>query len=132
MKVNNNLSPSPVSELFDRTLISYGVVAKDLSEITGISENHISKFRRGKGDVTTEILFRLLEGMDELKPGSRSHFCLMLAGRRSVSSVGEQLEHLIESADDEDVEIALLAIAQRWRLSKYSKYAVGGDVLLGA
>lgn len=117
MKVNN--SPSPMSTPFDQTLKFWGISGKELSGKSGISENHISEFRRGKGDITTNVLWKLLQAMEQIAPGSGNHFFYLILGQKMEhSSVGERLEQLIEVADDEETERAMLAIARKWRRSR--------------
>lgn len=119
MKVNNS-STSPISPLFDQALRYWGITGKELSAISGVSENHISEFRRGKGDISTSVLWRLMQAMEQIAPGSSAHFfSLLLGGQKTEhSSVGERLEQLIETADDEETEKAMMAIARKWRRSR--------------
>lgn len=105
-----------IHELFDATMKRYGVQAKALSSLSGVSQNHISEFRSGKlkTGVTTDCLYRLLVGMDELSPGARRYFCDLLAGKKNVSNGFEgELEFLINAADPEELEIAMLHIVRR-------------------
>lgn len=105
---------------FDRTLKYYGIQAKALSQVTGVSENHISEFRRGKlkTGMTTAKLWDLIVAMDELAPGSREYFCMLMSGVSEFSpkhlGVGEQLEYLIDVADEEDINRLFIKIAQVW------------------
>jgi transcriptional regulator with XRE-family HTH domain len=74
----NNL----LSTFFQQTMDIYKITGKKLSEESGISENHISEFRRGKSKtgVSTKVLWQLIESMEKIAPGSRQHFCFLMAG----------------------------------------------------
>ncbi len=105
-----------IHEFFDLTLKRYGIKAKSLSDLTGVSQNHISEFRshKLKTGVTSDCLWRLLTGMDELAPGSLRHFCDLLAGKKKPQQgFAEDLEFLIEAADDSELETAMLLIVRR-------------------
>ncbi|MEM7581498.1 MAG: hypothetical protein AAF316_17010 [Cyanobacteria bacterium P01_A01_bin.80] len=117
MKVNKTISTSPASPFstsFDSTLKCYRISAKELSKLTKVSENHISEFRRGKGDVSTNILLRLLDGMEKLSPGSKQHFCQMISGE-SPQPLGNSLLQIIQVADEDELLDAMGAIATRFR-----------------
>jgi transcriptional regulator with XRE-family HTH domain len=128
MKVNNPApavsSPvSPFSAALDTTIKRYRISAKELSKLTKVSENHISEFRRGKGDISTTVLAKLLDGMDTLAPGSQQHYCHLIAGieKQSISSLKQSLMDIIEVADEDELLDAMGAIANRFRcLRSYS------------
>lgn len=105
-----------IHELFDQTLKRYGIQAKALSGLSGVSQNHISEFRGGKlkTGVTTDCLYRLLVAMDELSPGSRRYFCDLLAGKKNQSQDFQaELEFYIDAADETELRKAILQIAKR-------------------
>lgn len=55
-------------KLFDEMLTRFNISAKDLAEAANISENMISRFRRGKADLgTTKFLTILVTVPDEAK-----------------------------------------------------------------
>ena len=71
-----------INKCFDETLKKYGITGAVLSRHIGISPSHVSQFRNGKGGaVSHTILEQMLEAMEELAPGSRFYFCLLLAGK---------------------------------------------------
>lgn len=111
-----------ISTFFRQTLEKYNIKGKRLSEISGVSENHISEFRRGKATVSAEILWKLLIAMDEIAPGARQYFCSLLGAEKSYSFRGELVE-MIEAATDEEIETVMLAIAKKWRGAKHSSTA---------
>lgn len=105
-----------IHEFFDLTLKRYGIQAKALSILTGVSQNHISEFRshKLKTGVTSDCLWRLLAGMDELAPGSLRYFCDLLAGKKKPQQgFAADLEFLIEAADDCELETAMLLIVRK-------------------
>lgn len=105
-----------MDELFDLTLKRYGIQAKALAAVSGVSQNHISEFRNGKlkTGVTTDCLMRLLEAMDELSPGSRRFFCDLLAGKKKYQhGFADELEFLIDAASDEELKVAMFQIVHR-------------------
>jgi transcriptional regulator with XRE-family HTH domain len=67
---------------FDRMLKALGITGKKLAEVTGVSVTYISEFRNGKTNVSCEMLERLLNGADQIKPGAKQHFCELLAGEK--------------------------------------------------
>lgn len=105
-----------IHELFDATMRRYGIQAKALSGLSGVSQNHISEFRGGKlkTGVTTDCLYRLLVAMDELSPGSRRYFCDLLAGKKKQSQEFQaELEFYIDAADEDELKRAMLQIAKK-------------------
>ncbi|RUT05057.1 hypothetical protein DSM106972_038780 [Dulcicalothrix desertica PCC 7102] len=71
-----------INQCFDETLKKYGITGAVLSRHIGISPSHVSQFRNGKGSaVSHTILEQMLQAMEELAPGSRFYFCLLLAGK---------------------------------------------------
>jgi transcriptional regulator with XRE-family HTH domain len=94
----------------------YNIQGKKLAKLVGISQNHLSEFRSGKAWISEETFMALLKGMDELSPGSRHYFCQLLAEEPiKKMSVGEKLVKMIELANDDDMELAMIAIGQKWK-----------------
>jgi transcriptional regulator with XRE-family HTH domain len=116
MKLNRvvSASPSPLSAAFDATLKQYRISAKELSKLTGVSENHISEFRRGKGDVSTNVLSKLMDGMETLAAGSKQHLCRLMTGK-SPQSLKQSLIQIIQVAEEDELLDAMGAIASRFR-----------------
>lgn len=100
-----------IKEAFNQTLNCYELTAKTLSKASGVSENHISAFRRGASDIGSKKLESLIEAMEAAAPGSRQYFCSQLAGR---SLRPANWRSLILSASHEDIEQILLLLAERW------------------
>ncbi|MHC5762963.1 helix-turn-helix domain-containing protein [Nostoc sp.] len=112
-----------IHQLFKQAQDIYGIKGKELAKLAGISANHLSDFRSGKTWLSPEVLMSLLAAMDELAPGSRRYFCQLLADQpvpTKKSSVGEKLVELIELADDDEMEAAMMAIGRKWKRSRVS------------
>lgn len=108
------------------------ISAKDLSEITGISNSRISQFRRGtflegKGsDLTTRSLDDLLTGAEKLNPKARVVFsCLLMDKNPELieneksykinTSVGlGNWRRIIWTIDDNDAQEIALALAEKY------------------
>jgi DNA-binding Xre family transcriptional regulator len=58
----------------DETIKAFGIKAKDLTELTGIGENRISKYRN-KGGMNSDTLFRLVRA---LPLRARIHFMMLV------------------------------------------------------
>lgn len=93
---------------FDQTLKQLGITGKKLSEVTGISTTHISEFRNGKANPSCEMLERMLNGADYIRPGAKRYFCQLLAGEAPQS-----LESSIERLDNMQLARLLLTVADR-------------------
>lgn len=91
-------------EALDQTLENYGISAKWLSEKSGVSEQMISGYRRGKQRVYSNSL----ESMIEALPSEiRRHLFAMV----SNSNLG--LKEAIEAADDQQLEEAFRMIGEK-------------------
>ncbi|MBW4635269.1 MAG: helix-turn-helix domain-containing protein [Iphinoe sp. HA4291-MV1] len=110
-----------VHQLFKQAQDRYGIRGKELAKLAGISANHLSEFRMGKAWVSPEVFVALLEAMDSLAPGSRLYFCQLLA-QEPVKKVEMEpkLVELIELADDDEMEAAMIAIGRKWKRSRLS------------
>jgi transcriptional regulator with XRE-family HTH domain len=118
MKVNtlpqDNSPISPLSSSFDATIKRYRINARELSKSTGVSGNHISEFKNGKRDVSSGVLLRLLDGMNELAPGAKQYFW-QLVSEPSPQPLGKSLIQIIQVADEDELLDAMGAIANRFR-----------------
>jgi DNA-binding Xre family transcriptional regulator len=115
-----------INKCFDETLKKYGITGATLSRKVGITASHISQFRNGKGGgVTHTTLEQMLEAMEELAPGSKLYFCLLLAGRNPaeflVNSHDPDLRSLVRSATPAQKAEILHALAN-WALSDQEKH----------
>lgn len=118
MKVNiipQDDSPiSPLSSSFDATIKRYRINARELSKLTGVSGNHISEFKNGKRDVSSALLLRLLDGMNELAPGAKQYFW-QLVSEPSPQPLGKSLIQIIQVAEEDELLDAMAEIANRFR-----------------
>ena len=122
MKVKNSVSTmsspiSPFSQSFDTTIRYYRITAKHLSGETKVSENHISELRRGKCDVSTTMLSKLLDGMEILAPGSKQFFYQLVLDKenQSTKSIKRSLIEIIQAADEDELIDAMAEISNRFR-----------------
>lgn len=92
-------------EIFKKVKANSGVTGKAISQHTGISENHISEYLRGKRDVTSATLDRMIDAMDELSPGAKKYFGDSISGRILNQAIedleDERLGELVVRASDE-------------------------------
>jgi transcriptional regulator with XRE-family HTH domain len=112
-----------ICQLFKEAMDRYGIQSKELAELAGISSNHLSQFRSGRKWISPEVFAALLEGMDQLSPGSRAYFCQLLAQKPlQAENNGNNLKELIEAADEEEIDEILLIIGRKWKQNA----AIGG------
>lgn len=108
-------------EILRATQDFYGISGKDLAEAAGMSAQHVSEFRRAKSDMTASRLWDLLCALEKLAPGAMDRFAAALVAEiraeGSPKSLLEQLDRLIEAADQQELACAMLAIAKRWNES---------------
>ncbi|OBQ14589.1 MAG: DNA-binding protein [Anabaena sp. LE011-02] len=107
-----------INESFVTAMSEYGIKAKELAELVGISPQQVTEFRRGRSWVSQETFESLLENMDRLSPGSKTYFCSLLANQ-PIASIDkkQQLIEMIETANSEEIEAVLLAIGRKWKKS---------------
>lgn len=101
-----------IHEAFNETLKRYRIGGRALAQAAEVSESLVSQFRHGKTGVTNEMIDKLLQGMQQIAPGSRKYFCSLVAGEPAgVTTV----EKIIEAISEDEIPELLMAIAQRWR-----------------
>lgn len=105
-----------INKIFDSTLKHYGISGKRLSDVTGISQGHISEFRNGKSNPPCDTLLRLLDGMDEITPGAKRYFCQHLA-----SGSASSLEAVIDTMTGAELSRLLMIIAEKFRQLETTK-----------
>ena len=104
-----------INEHFVTAMSKYGIKAKELAELVGISAQQITEFRRGRSWVRQETFESILENMDHLSPGSKRYFCSLIANQEISKKDNKQiLIDMIENANAEEIEIVLLAIGRKW------------------
>ncbi|MGE5658464.1 MAG: hypothetical protein ACM37W_17825 [Actinomycetota bacterium] len=77
-------------EAIDKTLDAYGISAKWLSEKSGVSQQMISQYRKGKQRVYSDSLEAMITALPE-EP-RRHLFSLILGSRISPLSVMDEIE----------------------------------------
>lgn len=73
-------------ESFKQVKQQRGVTGKAIYELTGISQNHISEYLRGKRDVTSETLSRMINAMEQVSPGAKQDFARLVADGLAAGS----------------------------------------------
>jgi len=63
-----------IYQFFKRAMDAYGVQGKELALLAGITPNQLSEFRNGKKWLSQKNFAALLEGKDQLSPGSKRYF----------------------------------------------------------
>ena len=105
-------------EAFIRTKRYFGIKGSDLSRHTGIDQNRISEFinlkKDGSGykrDLSSSVLDRLVEGMDELSEGAKLFYVQELIGKGTRINFSPAT--LVDSFDDKQISELMFAIAAR-------------------
>lgn len=70
-----------IHQLLRQTQDRYRITSKALAKKSEITPQHLSEFRNGNSELSTKVLWQMLQAMDELAPGSRRYFCSLLGGR---------------------------------------------------
>lgn len=104
-----------IREAFNETFNRYRFTAKALSEKSGVSENHISAFKRGVSEIGSKKLESLLEAMEALAPGAKEYFCSQMAGS-SLKPAGWR--SLIEQSDVQELSQLLYLVAEQLKTGK--------------
>ena len=120
-----------IDKLFKQNQDEHGISTKSLAVAVGISAKHLSEFRNGKTNITLELLWRLLEAMDQLSPGARRDFGLRVAGcwgglssRDLVAALPPQ--ELAQVINDEQLASLMGAFAETIKNSRGRKGQVAG------
>lgn len=116
-----------IYQLFKQAMDRHGIQGKELAALAGISPNHLSQFRSGHKWVSPEVFAALLKGMDQLAPGSRKYFCQLLAEEPLAErDTSKSLAEMIEAADEDEMEAALLAIGRKWKRTRQNSTNISG------
>lgn len=111
-----------IYKIFDKTLRYYKISGKQLAQASEVSQGHISGFRNGRVNLSTEVLERVLVEMDAIAPGSRLHFCELLAGQNLAPTVAVMLQQ-VECMDATDLAQLLNIVADRLTKKKVRAFA---------
>lgn len=65
-----------VHEAYNFVLNEYKITAKSISDVTGILETDISKFRNGKRNIGSDLLQQLVTA---LPPQAKAHFLILFS-----------------------------------------------------
>ena len=88
-------------QYFKKVKTERHITGKALSQVTGISENHISEYLNGKRDVTSDKLWEMMEGLERLSPGATDDFA-ELVGKGRPMKVEINLEKTVQEMDVRD------------------------------
>ena len=97
-----------LQKALDKTLKHQGITGKQIAEHTGISPSYVSEIRSGKRNPSLEMFERLLNGAEEIAPGSLEYFAMCLPVEASLASTN--IDYLAVNLNDE--EFASLVIAR--------------------
>ncbi len=96
-------------EVFNELLTEFGYSGRDVSNLAGINESRISRFRNGKLDLEAGEFFYMLERFPkEFRDKFWAKFVVVRGSWRA----------LIMSADHEDMEEILLLLAEQYSTLK--------------
>ncbi len=99
----------------------YAIVGKDLAKEVGIGQQHLTNIRSGKAWPSEDVLMRILSAMEELAPGSRFYFFLLLMGD-DVRKYGKQLKQVsYMEMHDEELADHLMLIGQAWKSNQLKR-----------
>jgi transcriptional regulator with XRE-family HTH domain len=117
-------------EIFKEVKKCRRITGKAISQITGISANHISEYINGKRDVTGDTLWRMIEAMEELSPGARCQFGREIIGDRSAQSVEDnRLEINFDELDENQLADCMVALGKAWKNKQISKNSDNKELL---
>lgn len=77
-----------IRQLLRQTQDRYRITSRALAKKSEITPQHLSEFRNGNSELSTKVLWQMLQAMDELAPGSRRYFCSLLAGGSIAGELG--------------------------------------------
>ena len=89
------------------------ITGKELAEVSGIAPQTWSKVRQGKQDLSSDLLWRVLKAIALLRPNSDSARVVALVEGKKFSRQRITLSSLIASADESELEGAMLQIVAR-------------------
>lgn len=92
-----------INKLFRETQDKYGVSSKKLADAVGITTKHLSQFRNGHTNIPTNLLWQLLEEMNNFSPGAKNYFAEKLAGQSKPLKVEVDLEKTINELGEMDL-----------------------------
>ena len=95
-------------QAFVDTKTYYGIKGNALSRASEVSAKHISEYSTGKRDVSSAVLDKLIQGMENLEPGAKRYYCQLLYGKKSLSP-----EEVVENMDNEELSSLMMAIAAK-------------------
>ncbi|MDJ0718192.1 MAG: helix-turn-helix transcriptional regulator [Prochloraceae cyanobacterium] len=99
----------------------YAIVGKDLAKKVGIGQQHLTNIRSGKAWPSEEVLMRILSAMEELAPGSRFYFFLLMMGDDAKKYRKRLKQVAYEDMGDEELADHLMMIGQAWKSNQLKR-----------
>ncbi len=85
-------------ELLKQTQDYYGITNKELAAVAGVGAQHLSDFRSGKGSLTLDTFWSLLQALDDISPGALKYFCALMTedkpSENRIDSLIRNINHL--------------------------------------
>lgn len=101
-----------IEKFFQKIQRKYRINNKRLAEKAQISEKQISRFRTGKGNLSTKNLWELILALEDISPEARINLGLSIGGCSSTDGK-INWEKLIDIISNEDIELILKAIGKK-------------------
>lgn len=89
------------------------ISGKELAEIAGIAPQTWSKVRTGKQDLSSDLLWKVLKAIAYLRPASDVARVVSLIEGKKFRAPAVSLTAVIDAADEEELEGAMLQIVKR-------------------
>jgi transcriptional regulator with XRE-family HTH domain len=106
-----------------------GISSKDLAEIVGITQQHLSRAKHGKQDLGSDFLWRLMVAIAKLRPHSDcAEFVRLVEKGRLFPSQSQTLSSVVAAADESELEMVMLQIVARL----FPKSRVSTDIIVEA
>ncbi len=109
-----------IGEFLDKTLNRYKITGRKLAATAHVDKTQVSEIRRGLSEPGGGTLIKLLDAMEQLAPGSKLHFCLLLAGKNpDLFNADAPINPvtLVDSLDSKQLATLLSAIAERFSVT---------------
>lgn len=116
-----------IYEAFGTTLKNFEISVSKAAQECGVTRGFMSLFLAGKRSTPVENLDKWLEKLDLKYCGIKNFFYSLLCAQPNkridkiteilagAKTVGDKIAELIEIADEDDVEKAMLAIGRKWK-----------------
>lgn len=111
-----------IQNAFNQALVSSRIRAADICNIANISPSHLSAWKKGDKEVSTKVLNKMLDALEQADPKALETFVISLLGREpnqrltSNKLLADEIIKLAESIKsrsekDKDTEEQVKAVA---------------------